>query len=56
MDVGDLIKAYSQDPINQYVMEDFTVEQEQHNSVCGDMIHIYLKINEEGYIVAYSHT
>ena len=46
METSLIIQAYSRDPIHQYEMEDFTVQQEQKNSVCGDMIVIYLKINE----------
>lgn len=46
MDVSDLVQAYSKDPINQYVMDDFDISEEQQNSVCGDMIRVYLKISE----------
>jgi NifU-like protein involved in Fe-S cluster formation len=47
MDTNIFIQAYAKDPINNYVMEDFTLSAEQHNSVCGDMIVIYLKIENE---------
>lgn len=44
---ADLIQAYSADPINQYVMEDFTVMYEQGNALCGDTIIVYVKISDE---------
>lgn len=52
---SDLIQSYSRDPIDQYVMEDFTVTYEQGNSLCGDTVIIYLKISPEGVIEEYSH-
>jgi nitrogen fixation NifU-like protein len=36
-------------------MEEFSITTQQHNSVCGDMIVIYLKIGDDGTIQAYSH-
>ncbi len=52
---SDLIQSYSRDPINQYVMDNFTVSYEQWNSICADSIIIYLKISEEWIIEEYSH-
>lgn len=52
---ADLISAYARDPINQGVMEDPTVQYEQKNSVCGDSIIIYLRIDENGSITEYLH-
>ncbi len=52
---SDLIQSYSRDPINQYVMEDFTVSFEQGNAICADSIIVYLKISPEGIITEYSH-
>ena len=50
-----MIQAYSRDPLQQYEMEYFTIQKEQHNSVCGDMVSIYLKLSDDGSIVEYSH-
>ena len=47
MDTNLLIQAYAKDPLNKYEMENFTVSYQQDNSVCGDMIIIYLKISTE---------
>mgnify|MGYP003379386642 CR=1 FL=1 len=54
-EVSDLIESYSREPINQYVMEDFSVSSTQGNSICGDNITVYLKISPEGIIEEYSH-
>jgi len=49
-----MIQAYARDPINQYVMENFTISFQQENSVCGDMIIVYVRI-EDDCIVEFSH-
>ena len=55
MTPSDLIKAYSSEPINNHVMDNFTVCETQDNSVCWDTLTIYLKIDKEGIITDYSH-
>ena len=54
MDTNIMIQAYARDPINQYVMENFTISFQQENSVCGDMIIVYVRI-EDDCIVEFSH-
>lgn len=51
----DLITAYARDALNQGVMDDPTGRYEQVNSICGDSIIVYLRIDKKGKIVAYSH-
>lgn len=48
-----LIQEYAKNPINNYKMEDATVEQHEGNFICGDDITVYLKI-EKDKIVDYS--
>ena len=43
---ADLLFAYSKDPIAKYVMEIFDVSMEQENTVCGDKITVYMKIED----------
>ncbi len=40
-----LLQAYSADPIARFVMEDFDISKEQHNSVCGDSLCVYIKFD-----------
>lgn len=56
MDTNTLIQAYAKDPINNYVMESFSVSKEQHNSVCGDMISVYVRVSDNGIIEEFSHS
>ena len=55
MTPSDLIKAYSSDPINNYAMEDFSISETQDNSICGNTLTVYLKINNQWVIEWYSH-
>ena len=54
METNDLIVAYSRDPVWQGVMEDYTVMQKVENTVCGDFIIVYVKIDANDRIEAFS--
>ena len=43
---ADLLFAYSKDPIAKYAMEIFDISMEQENTVCGDKITVYMKIED----------
>lgn len=53
MEHSALIADYYKNPVNNYVMEAFDVDEVLGNSVCGDDIHVYLRVSD-GVIVAYS--
>ena len=55
MDTNTLIQAYAKDPINNYVMESFSISKEQQNSVCGDMIIVYVRISDRWAIDKFSY-
>ena len=42
-----MLQAYSRDPIAKYAMPDSTVYFTQANSVCGDSLTVFLKIDEQ---------
>lgn len=54
MDSNDLIRAYSKDPINYFEMDDYTVKYTQENGICGDNVTVFLRIDENDMIEAYS--
>lgn len=54
MDTNDLISAYSRDPVWQGVMENYTVMQKVENTVCGDFLVVYVKIDPNERIEAFS--
>lgn len=56
MDVNYLISEYAKNPINNYEMKDFTIFQDQWNSICWDNIRVFLKIDDNWKIVDYSYT
>lgn len=41
-----LISEYTRNPVHNYVMEDFSVERQEGNFICGDDIKVYLKIQD----------
>lgn len=44
---ADLLLAYSRDPIAKYTMESFDISETQTNTVCGDEVTVYLKIQDD---------
>lgn len=54
MDTNDLILAYSRDPIGQGVIKDYTVMEKVENTVCGDFLIVYVKIDANDRIEAFS--
>lgn len=43
---SSLVQAYYQNPINNRKMEDATVSRHEGNSLCGDDLTVYLKIED----------
>ena len=41
-----IISEYNKNPVNFYVMEDYTVSYHEWNFICWDDITVYLKIND----------
>ena len=44
---SSLVQAYYQNPINNRKMEDATISRHEGNSLCGDDITVYLKIEND---------
>ncbi len=44
MDWNYIVEQYAKNPIQNFVMADFSVKQHEGNALCGDDITIYLKI------------
>lgn len=42
-----LLQAYSKDPIAKYLIEDADFSYTQANSVCGDELTVYVKLDGE---------
>ena len=42
----DLVSQYYDNPVNKAFMEDATVSRHEGNSICGDDITVYLKIED----------
>ncbi|HRU50373.1 MAG TPA: iron-sulfur cluster assembly scaffold protein [Candidatus Absconditabacterales bacterium] len=42
-----IINEYSKNPLNNFEMEDFTVQYHEGNFICGDDITVFLKIEDE---------
>lgn len=55
MESHDLITAYSRDPVGFEPMDDATTHYRQENTVCGDFIVVYVKIDPDGRIEAFSY-
>lgn len=55
METNDLIAAYSRDPLGFTPMEDATISFRQENNVCGDFLIVYLKIDADQKIEAFSY-
>jgi NifU-like protein involved in Fe-S cluster formation len=51
-----LIKHYASNPINNYVMTDYSIKNSEWNMICDDDIEIYLKISDDWIIEKYSFT
>ena len=51
---ADLIQAYSADPIGCGTLEHPTCTYTQSNSLCGDSLVVFLKI-EDGIVVDFKH-
>jgi NifU-like protein involved in Fe-S cluster formation len=54
METNDLIVSYSRDPVWQEVMKDYTVMQKVENTICGDFLIVYVKIDANDRIKAFS--
>jgi nitrogen fixation NifU-like protein len=50
---NETITFYSKTPPNKGVMKDFSITHMEENSICGDDLDIYLKI-EDNKVVAFS--
>ncbi|ATU05723.1 hypothetical protein BKN14_04800 [Candidatus Gracilibacteria bacterium HOT-871] len=50
---NDLITFYSKTPPNKGVLDDYTIKHYEDNSVCGDDLEVYLKI-EDGKITNFA--
>lgn len=55
MDTNDLIAAYSRDPVGYVPMEEATCTYKQENNVCGDFVIVFLKIDANDCIEAFSY-
>lgn len=52
MESTDLLLAYSRDPVGFVPMDDATMSYHQDNTVCGDFIEVFLKIDDNKHVVS----
>lgn len=43
----ELIMSYYQNPVNNYVMQDFSIINTEWNPICWDNITVYIKVQEK---------
>lgn len=55
MFTASLINDYSQNPINNFIMENPTISHSEWNSICDDSIEIFLKIENNNIINNFSY-
>lgn len=53
MDGNYIVEQYAKNPIQNFVMDDFSIKQHEWNALCGDDITVYLKI-QENKVINYS--
>lgn len=53
MDGNYIVEQYAKNPIQNFVMDDFSIKQHEGNALCGDDITVYLKI-QQNKVVDYS--
>ncbi|MEF2175575.1 MAG: iron-sulfur cluster assembly scaffold protein [Candidatus Absconditabacteria bacterium] len=49
------VKKAAANPVNNFDMDDASVEHHEGNDVCGDYIRVYLKIDDNGIVENYSY-